>query len=421
VNAANLPDVLDAQRDDERRRCIRALLRHPLLTPAGPDPQAFALARRHAAWLGDWFASQAGWTVHSDHAVVRLRKVPGELSDTSRGAAAKIPFGRRRYVLACLALAALERAEAQVTLGWLVDRIVAFAADPSLTDAGITFTLDNQEERRDLVAVSRLLLGAGVLARVAGDEQAFIVSTGDALYDVNRQVLASLLVTMRGASTLAETGFEERLAALVAEPRPETGEARNREIRHRLVRRLLDDPVLYYADLSGEEREYLSSQRGPLLRRLTDATGFAAEVRAEGIALLDPTGEATDLGMPEEGTDGHATLLLAEYLAGTLRERPGTQVPLAELYRHVAALAQQHKAHWRKGTADPGAERELADGALRRLTALGLVRHAGDAVAPLPALARYGYAEPVITAAAGGDGDSRRSPMAAPTPKAGQQ
>lgn len=397
MSPASLPDVLDQQRDDDRRRCVRALLRHPLLTPGGPDQQAFVLARRHAAWLGDWFASQAGWTVYADHAVVRLKKVPGELSDGTRGAAAKVPFGRRRYVLACLALAALERAEAQVTLGWLVERVVSLAADPVLGDAGITFTLDTQEERRDLVAVARLLLDAGVLARVAGDEQAFIASTGDALYDVNRRVLASMLVTRRGASTVTETTFSGRMRALVAEPRPETEEARNREIRHRLVRRLLDDPVLYYADLSEEERAYLSGQRGLLLRRLTEATGFIPEVRAEGIALLDPTGDATDLGMPEEGTDGHATLLLAEYLAAALRERPGTPVRVAELHQHVAALARQHKPHWRKGAADPGAERELTAGALRRLSALSLIRRDGDQVIPLPALARYGYADPTIT------------------------
>lgn len=401
MSAASLPDVLDAQREEERRRCVRVLLRHPLLTPAGPERQAFALARRHAAWLGDWFAAQAGWTVHADHAVVRLRKVPGDLADPTRGVTGKVPFGRRRYVLTCLALAALERAEAQVTLGWLVERVVAFAADPALTEAGFAFTLDTQDERRDLVAVARLLLEVHVLAKVAGDEQAFVASTGDALYDVNRRVLAVVLVTTRGASTMTETDVADRLPGLVAEPRPDTDEARNREIRHRLVRRLLDDPVLYYADLTEEERGYLATQRGPLLRRLTEATGLIAEVRAEGIALLDPTGDATDLSMPEEGTDGHATLLLGEHLAAALRKRPGAAVPVTELRRHVAALARRHRSHWRKGTAEPGAERELTAGAVRRLAALGLVRRAGDAVVALPALARYGYAEPVV---AGRDG-----------------
>jgi uncharacterized protein (TIGR02678 family) len=397
VSPASLPDVLDQQREEDRRRCVRALLRHPLLTPEGPDQQAFTLARRHAAWLADWFAGLAGWTLQADHAVVRLKKVPGDLSDATRAAVAKVPFGRRRYVLTCLALAALERAEAQVTLGWLVERVVSLAADPVLTEAGITFELDSAEERRDLVAVARLLLDARVLARVAGDEQAFISRSGDALYDVNRRVLASLLVAKRGASMVAEPALDERMRALIAEPRPETEEARNREIRHRLVRRLLDDPVLYYGDLTEDERAYLSSQRGPLLRRLANGTGFVPEVRAEGIALLDPTGEATDLGMPEEGTDGHATLLVAEYLAAALRERPGTPIGVPELHRHIAALAQQHKTHWRKGATEPGAERDLAKGALDRLTALRLIRRDGEVVVPLPALARYSYTEPAIT------------------------
>jgi len=392
-----LPDVLDQQRDDERRRAIRALLRHPMLTPDGPDPPAFGLARKHASWLGDWFGNQAGWTLRADHAVVRLRKIPGQLADGSRGAAAKPSFGRRRYVLTCLALAALERAEAQVTLGWLVERVVALAADPALAAAGVTFSLDSREERGDLVAVARLLLGAGVLAKVAGDEQAFVSQSGDALYDVNRRVLAALLITGRGASTVTETGIDERLAALTAEPRPETEDARNREIRHRLARRLLDDPVLYLDDLAEDERAYLAGQRGLLLRRLTEATGLVAEVRAEGIALLDPTGEATDLGMPEEGTDGHATLLLAEYLAAVLRERPGGAVPVSVLRGHIAALAQRHRSHWRKHATDPGAERELTAGAIARLAALGLVRVTGQDVLPMPALARYGYAEPTIS------------------------
>jgi uncharacterized protein (TIGR02678 family) len=124
---------------------------------------------------------------------------------------------------------------------------------------------------------------------------------------------------------------------------------------------------------------------------------MVAELRAEGIALVDPTGEATDLGMPEEGTDGHVTLLLAEHLATALRHRPGVPVQAGELYQHVASLARQHKPHWRKGAADPGAERELTEVALRRLLALGLIRRCGDHVVPLPALARYGYADPTIT------------------------
>ncbi|KWW97635.1 hypothetical protein TH66_18965 [Carbonactinospora thermoautotrophica] len=392
-----LVDVLDRQRDEERRRAVRALLRHPLLTSA--EPEAFVLVRRHAAWLREWFAREAGWSLHVEGSVARLRKVPGEHGDATRAAGGPLgakAFSRRRYVLTCLALAALERAESQVTLGWLVDRILAFSADPELVAAGVEFTLDSREERADLVAVARLLMATGVLTRVAGDEQAFVNRSGDALYDVDRRVLAVLLVARRGPSTVSTRDFAERLRAITEDVVPDTEDGRNRAIRHALTRRLLDDPVLYYADLTEEERAYLTSQRTHLLRRLTEATGLVPEVRAEGIALLDPTGETTDLGMPEEGTDGHAALLLAEYLAAALRERPGEPVAVSDLREHVARLARRHRTHWRKTATEPGAERELTEQSLRRLEALGLVRRDGDAVLPLPALARFAYAEPNI-------------------------
>lgn len=389
-----LADVLDQQREDERRRAARALLRSPLLTPAGPDAAAFAMVRRHAAWLAEWFVRETGWSLHADSGVVRLRKVPGSVGDGTRGAKAKAkePFSRRRYVLTCLALAVLERAETQVTLGRLVERLLSFAADPQLAEAGITFTLETREERADLVAVARLLLEIGVLTKVAGDEQAFVNRSGDALYDLDRRVLAALLVARRGPSMVESTELANRLTALIEDLHPDTEDGRNRAIRHRLARRMLDDPVLYYAELTDDELAYLTSQRTHLLRRLTEATGLVAEVRAEGIALLDPSGEATDLGMPEEGTDGHATLLLAEYLAARLDQ----SVPVAELETYIGELAQRHRAYWRKNTREPGAERELTRQAVHRLRSLDLLRLEGGAVTPLPALARFGYAEPTI-------------------------
>jgi len=399
VSAEILSDVLDQQRVDERQRAVRALLRHPLLTPRGPDAQSFVLVRRHASWLADWFGRETGWSLRADPGVVRLRKVPGSSHDGTRGVLAKgkVHFSRRRYVLACLALAVLERAESQVTLARLVERLLGLAADPALEAAGIAFALDSREERSDLVAVARLLLEIGVLHKVAGDEHAFVNQSGDALYDLDRRVLAAILVARRGPSLVYAGTFEARVAAIVAEAEPASEDARNRALRHALARRLLDDPVLYYADLSEAERGYLALQRGPLLHRLTDATGFVAEVRAEGIALIDPSGEATDLGMPEEGTDGHAALLLADYLAARLDR----ETPVVELESHVRELAAHHRGHWRKTAREPGAERELTRDALARLEALGLIRRGGTGIVALPALARFAYQEPVLAESRG--------------------
>jgi uncharacterized protein (TIGR02678 family) len=217
------------------------------------------------------------------------------------------------------------------------------------------------------------------------------------LYDVGRRVLAGLLVARRGPSMIQAAGFETRLAEITEELTPDTDEGRNRALRHGLSRRLLDDPVVYHDWLTEAERAYLTSQRPFLLRRLTEATGLVAEVRAEGIALVDPSGEATDLAMPEEGTDGHATLLLAEYLAGRATERLGAPVGLDELTAEMARLAAAHRAHWRRTAAEPSAEVGLCRMALERLEALGLVRREGGGVVALPALARFEYAEATVT------------------------
>ena len=394
-------DVVERNELADRQRAARALLRHPLLTPAGPDPAAFLLVRRHARQLREWFADEAGWTLQVESAMARLRKLSATLDDATRPAIAEranAPFSRRRYALLCLVLAALERADAQVTLGRLAERVIGLAGDPALTAAGFAFTLGTREDRLDLVAVVRLLITLRVVARVAGDEQAFLNATGDALYDVDRHVLAGLLIARRGPSLVSSSDFEGRLLALVEDLVPDSAELRNRALRQALTRRLLDDPVVYLEELTGEERSYLASQRPFLLGRIADATGLVPEVRAEGIALLDPTGEATDLRMPEEGTSGHATLLLAERLAGALRAHGQSPVSLTSLHEAMTGWIQEHRAYWRKETREPGAEVGLCQLAIGRLEALGLVRTTGDGVVPRPALARFDYRSPTVAA-----------------------
>jgi uncharacterized protein (TIGR02678 family) len=393
-------DALDRRELEERQAAVRALLRYPLLTASGPDPNAFKLVRRHASWLRDWFGEHAGWALRVDNGLARLQKRVPTATDSTRPARADragVPFSRRRYALVCLGLAVLERADAQVTLGQLAERVVGMAAEPAISSTGLTFTIATHEERADLVAVVRLLQSVGVLARVAGDEQDFVSApTGDALYDVDRRALAGLLVTPRGASLVLARDFEDRIKALEDEPVADTAEARRRATRHALTRRLLDDPVVYADDLTEEQQSYLTSQRPFLVRRVCEATGWIAEVRAEGIALLDPTGDATDLRMPEEGTDGHATLLLAEYLAATLKERGPIVVSLPVLHARMASWARTHSSRWRKGTRDPGAEVELCATAIHRLAGLGLVRVCSEGVVPRAAVARFEYRPAVV-------------------------
>lgn len=389
--------VLAEQVVAERQQAMRALLAKPLLVAVGADAEAMARVRVHADWLRDWLGRNCGWTLQIEPELARMRKTPGDLGDTTRAARDKtsgLPFSRRRYALLCLALAALERADRQTTLGNVAQAVLAaIAGEPAFGAAGLTFELEGREARRDLVHVVRLLLELRVLVRVHGQEEHYVEQRGDVLYNVNRSALAALLAVRRGPSTVEALPFAERIAAIVEEPRPEGEEARNRRLRHRLTRRLLDDPVVYFDDLGEDERAYLVSQRSHMLKQIHEATGLVGEVRREGIALVDPEGALTDTRMPDEGTEGHATLLVAEYLAERARSERSTErpaaVPIAAVVAYLAAKKGEHRSHWRKDALVPGAETYLTREALARLTALQLIRCSQDGVLPLPALCRY--------------------------------
>ena len=392
-------------RSDERCQALRALLMTPLMTPAHED---FAAVRRHADDLRAWFAREAGWPLHIERDCARLYKRPADLDDASRG----LPgYERRRYVLLSLACAVLERAEAQITLRLLGEGLLALAADPALAARGFAFTLSAAHERRELVAVCRTLLALGVLQRVAGDEEGFVRDAtaggegADALYDVQRRVLAGMLAAVRGPSTWPAgqepVTTDERLASLVDEHVPDSDEGQRTALRHHLARRLLDDPVVYLDTLDEARRAYFTNQRGAMAARLCEATGLVPEQRAEGLALVDEDGALTDVAMPAEGTEAHATLLVAEFLAGRQRAGSAADCGLDEVAAFIAEARRRYGSYWRKSAREPGAERELAQAALERLAQLRLIAVHGDRVRPLPALARFAL------------GDAERRPSAA--------
>lgn len=393
-----------AQQQDEFRRALRALLMRPLMAPADPE---FSAVRRQAERLRDWFAREAGWPLQVDREGARLYKRPADLSDPSRG----LPdYDRRRYMLLCLACAVLERADPQITLRLLGERVVQQAADPTLEAQGFGFTLDSANERRELVAVCRTLLERGVLERVAGEEENFVREAvgqqADALYDVHRRLLAGLLAAVRGPSTWsadeAPADLQARLRALVAGLELDSEQGRRDAMRHHLARRLLDDPVLYLDTLDEDTRSYFINQRGVLAARLCEATGLVAEQRAEGLALADEGGQVTDVAMPAEGTDAHVTLLVAEHLAARLRQVRGpVRVDADEIALFLRDAAGRYGKFWRKSARAPGAERELAAVAIDRLHRLGLLARTAQSIEPLAAIARFALGQTEVRDATG--------------------
>jgi len=367
----------------------------PLMNPAHED---FTAVRRHEDILREWFARETGWPLHVERDGARLYKRPADLKDGTRG----LPgYDRRRYVLLCLACAVLERADPQITLHVLGERLISLAAEPSLTLLDFHFALDNHHERRELVAVCRTLLVFGILQRVAGDEESYVNVGGDqadALYDVHRRALAGMLAASRGPSSWrsedAPVTLDQRLRALTDEHVADSDEGRRTALRHHLARRLLDDPAVYTGTLDAEARAYFINQRGAMALRLCEASGLAAEQRSEGTALVDETGQLTDVAMPAEGTDSHVTLLVAEFLASSLRRQIADH-PIREqdVVDHLRNVRDRFGRYWRKSAREPGSEHELAEIALERLEMLSLIARCDGSVTPRPALARFALGE----------------------------
>lgn len=402
-DSQRIGDLQKAQQQDEFSRGLRALLMRPLMAAGHED---FSAVRRQAERLREWFGRETGWPLHVDREGARLFKRPADLSDDTRGLPA---YDKRRYVLLCLVCAVLERADPQITLQLLGERVMQWASESTLQSRGFEFTLRTAADRRDLVAVCKTLLEHCVLQRVAGEEEGFIQddhgAQSDALYDVQRRMLAGVLAAVRGPSTWpaedAPVSFEDRLQSLVFEHQVESEQGRRDALRHHLARRLLDDPVIYTASLPADAQAYFINQRGTMASRLCEATGLSAEQRAEGLALTDESGELTDVSMPAEGTEAHATLLVAEHLAQQLRLDGGSAASTPEaIAAFVRGAIERYGRYWRKSAREPGAERELAQIALDKLDKLQLIHRENGWIHPRPAIARFALQEAQVPASA---------------------
>jgi uncharacterized protein (TIGR02678 family) len=352
-------------------------LRHPLLTAGGETAEDYVRVRRHSEWLKQWLAKFPAWSLHIDKEVIRLRKLPADLSDETRPAidlTSGTAFTKRRYVLLCLTLAVLEQTDTQTTLGQITIAIMKLVStDRDLSAAGMILDIGNYDHRRDLVHAIRFLTDLGVLRRIDGDERQFLNrnDSSDVLYSLDRRVLASILNVSGSATAVANEA--NPVAKLMDEP-SRFSEDRTQQIRVRLVRTLMDDPILYFQDLDDEERTYLEQHRGHLLRQIHEATGLFAEVRREGIAMVDDAGDLTDLKLPDDGADVQLALSLAQWFAEFFRNDGNDVIPHSMIEAHIR---------------DIDGDLQLTEEALRRLRALRLIRITDAGVVRLAACARY--------------------------------
>ncbi|MGQ0503961.1 MAG: TIGR02678 family protein [Myxococcaceae bacterium] len=380
------PSVLERQRLAERATALRHLLAHPL-TLSAHWPDLFVVILRHREWLTSWFADHPGWklSVEPTLGFARLYKVPASSDDTrparpeSRG-----PFDRRRYTLLCLTLAAFDEVGAQTTLANLARRVEELSREEAELTA---FDPTSGPERRAFVDALRLLTELGVLRVRDGDADRYAqTSEGDALFDVQERLLSHLV------SAPVPPAFAGAPRRLLQEVWPETEEGQRLRHRHHVVRRLLEDPVLYFRDLDPATFDWLDHGRAYLYRVLEQDAGFTVERRAEGLAAIDPSGVTADTSFPDGGsTLKHATILLAEQLT-RLRCKSDRVVTLAEAVTLTRKLHHDfgELCNWsRQYPKDDEGCGRLAFDSLKLLESFGLVRPQGDGWQVRPAIARF--------------------------------
>lgn len=387
----SLQQELEAERRDEQQRALRALLRRPLIG-LREDSTLFALIRRHETELRARLVDLLGYrlVVHADHA--RLYR-PAWRRDASRPAT--VPrkreasdrwssFTRRHYTLLFLSLAVLEDrpSRLQMPLSELSDEVAQLGRE-----LGIDTDFDLRAERLLLADVVEWLC-AWHVAEVSDGERSrdFVDQRDDAdcLLTIDHARLGSLVSSWRPLTDIGSA------SDLVFEGEyPPTDEGRRSRVRHRLARRLVEDPVVYVDDLDDEERQYFVAQRPTHLSvAIHHATGMRAEHRSEGTAFVDPERELSDFRFPDRGFDRQLPLLLCSFLAWRL-EIDQPEISRTELRTHVRGLIEQHEQYWPADAANGDQVEAALERALSTLARMRLVELASDGARALPAVARY--------------------------------
>jgi uncharacterized protein (TIGR02678 family) len=346
---------------DDRQKAFTGLLAHPVVDRRR-DPEMFALVRnsKHRRVLVDWFSERLGYRLVVTDAAARLFRLPLENETTTPRR--YDPPGRRVLVLAVLAAAAAEDTEDITTTQDLSDRVRALTRHEDVDLA--PYDPDRFVERQLFVKAVGLLVGTGALrpsARGSDEERESWASRRNSVggaYDVERELLLRMVDPAALAAALGQ-----RPTGILA---PESN------TRFRLMRRLLELPVCLFADLTEPERTYLSGQKYRILAWCEEMTGWVAEQRAEGLALIAGGEDQTDLPFPRVKAVDFAALMVLDELRR--RQDPRGMLDDDEVDRAVAEVRARH----------PKAKtKELNDDMTVRTQALELLR-ALDLIRPAP-------------------------------------
>ncbi|MGW4128947.1 TIGR02678 family protein [Amycolatopsis japonica] len=299
------------------QRAVRTLLINPLITESHPDARALPLVRRWADELRDELSRLFGYRLELSATTARLVRVLDRIDGTQRARTATDRlFDRRRYAYLVLTLAALGRGGAQLSLTELADTV---AADAGRID-GLGLSTEKPSDRSAFVDAVAWLEARGALRLADGSARRWVddPNAGEALYDIDRDVVFSVYRPSRVLQHIPS------VTSLLKVSTAGSRDTRRQEVGQRARRALVERPVVYFAESDTDVANVL--RNGRAVDDVERLTGCTVERRAEGVALLDPSGSFSDRRFPGTGTVAQTALLLIGEIADRL-ESPDAPEP----------------------------------------------------------------------------------------------
>lgn len=355
------------------------------LVSARLHPAAFSAVVRHRARLTEW-TGRLGYRLVISGTVARLHRDPVGPQRTSAPPAWDPPT-RRTLVLVALIAAACEGTDATTTVQALSDEVRAISVSPGARV--IPYDPDRRAERQAFVRGLDQLTGLGILLCRTFDEAMLREWEEDgtgvgAGYEVDRDALLQFtdpytvdLVFRTDDSAVGDDDVSARSATR----------------SQRLLRTLVEDTALLYADLHPVDAEYARSQRSWLAGHAADMTGGTVEMREEGMLLRlpedRPASAAATVAFPvATAPSWFALKMLDAAMNGRTSEESGVMT-LTET--EVGTVAEQ--VYVDNFGALTMALKESPDRMLavveRVLAGAGLIRIADGGWTVLPVAARY--------------------------------
>lgn len=311
----------------------------PLVT-AGTDPVLFGRVLRHRARIGEWLG-KLGYRLVLTGTVARLHRDPAGPQATAAPPPWDAP-ARRDLVLLALAAAACEETDTTTTVQELSDEVRVLSVAP---DARITpYDPDRRAERQTFVRALGRLVDLGILIRRTSDEALLRQWEEDgtgvgAGYEADRDALLQFTDPYT-----VELAFDSP-----GQAGEDDGEdtARIATRGQRMLRMLVEDTALVFADLHPLDADYARSQRSWLAGQCAEMTGGTVEMRAEGMLLR----------LPDD----------AEYSARAIPVFPAANAPswfalkILEAALWAAAPDENGQVHLRNEQVDAIAVRAYAD------------------------------------------------------------